>query len=416
MKRALAYASSAAVIMIIVEYRVPMPFSAHEYRVGQLYTIAMKSKLDSADASNGVRINANEPYANGPGGTCGQYTDKTYYLSSKMPDWLKRVVPDSAAQLREQAWNAYPYTRNKFTNPLLGDSRLTLEIESRYVDGPPDVTNVFGLSADEQSARQITTLDFVQDEYLLRHSDPSSSSSSTVAAAIASSERICSRVTSGKAKLLSAANITSSRLKKQRSQCTGYSFDAKSDNIIIDAHTKPTTKTTRNNNNNKLSGVGSADMLKFEPLFRQTLTRDWLQARTREYKNIHSDAVDQCQTNKSTNDADDEARTHTYGSKTTADESFVDDDGDSLDEAHRLMTCYKLCKVHFPVWPLQTRVEQFIQNYCRDTILEAHRQTWLWQDEWTGLNMTDIRNIEADTQKYLTAMMGGQLVAHDNNT
>lgn len=39
-------------------------------------------------------------------------------------------------------------------------------------------------------------------------------------------------------------------------------------------------------------------------------------------------------------------------------------------------------------------------------MLRAHRQAWVWQDEWYGLTMDDIRQIERETQEALKAKMG----------
>lgn len=39
-------------------------------------------------------------------------------------------------------------------------------------------------------------------------------------------------------------------------------------------------------------------------------------------------------------------------------------------------------------------------------MLRAHRQAWVWQDEWYGLTMEDIRKIERETQEALKAKMG----------
>lgn len=42
----------------------------------------------------------------------------------------------------------------------------------------------------------------------------------------------------------------------------------------------------------------------------------------------------------------------------------------------------------------------------RYTMLRAHRQAWAWQDEWHGLTMEDIREIERQTQLDLQKKMG----------
>ena len=39
-------------------------------------------------------------------------------------------------------------------------------------------------------------------------------------------------------------------------------------------------------------------------------------------------------------------------------------------------------------------------------MLRAHRQAWAWQDEWYGLTMDDIRQIERQTQEALKQKMG----------
>lgn len=41
-------------------------------------------------------------------------------------------------------------------------------------------------------------------------------------------------------------------------------------------------------------------------------------------------------------------------------------------------------------------------------MLRAHRQAWAWQDEWYGLTMDDIRQIERQTQEALKMTMSGQ--------
>lgn len=39
-------------------------------------------------------------------------------------------------------------------------------------------------------------------------------------------------------------------------------------------------------------------------------------------------------------------------------------------------------------------------------MVRAHRQAWAWQDEWNGLTMEDIREIERQTQLTLQRKMG----------
>lgn len=42
-------------------------------------------------------------------------------------------------------------------------------------------------------------------------------------------------------------------------------------------------------------------------------------------------------------------------------------------------------------------------------MLKAHRRAWLWQDEWYGLTMDDIREIEKQTQEILRNKMAAAM-------
>lgn len=41
----------------------------------------------------------------------------------------------------------------------------------------------------------------------------------------------------------------------------------------------------------------------------------------------------------------------------------------------------------------------------RKTMVRAHQQAWVWQDEWVDLSMADIRRLELETQEYLRQRM-----------
>lgn len=48
-------------------------------------------------------------------------------------------------------------------------------------------------------------------------------------------------------------------------------------------------------------------------------------------------------------------------------------------------------------------------------MLMGHRQAWVWQDEWYGLTIDDIRQLEEETQRVLAKKMG-KIPEHLNNT
>ncbi|XP_022651080.1 protein retinal degeneration B-like isoform X1 [Varroa destructor] len=147
--------------MLIKEYRIPLPLSVEEYRIAQLYMIAKKSRQESSGSGSGVEIFVNEPYEDGPGGQ-GQFTHKIYHVGSHLPGWLKSLVPKSALTVEEEAWNAYPYTKTRYTCPFV--DRFSLEIETKYFDDAGDKENVFELSGNEIRNRQIDLIDVVRDQ------------------------------------------------------------------------------------------------------------------------------------------------------------------------------------------------------------------------------------------------------------
>lgn len=256
-----------------------MPLAVEEYRIAQLYMIAKKSRLESEGQASGVEILVNEPYNEGPGGS-GQFTDKIYHISAHLPVWLRSFIPKSLSTIKEEAWNAYPYSKNKIFTPLI--DKLNVEIESKYLVGGSNQDNVFALSEEDLGKREVDLIDFVGE------------------------------------KLSGHDNV-------------------EEENPL----TYKSTKTQRG-----------------------PLTTDWLKERE---------------------DIDDQKRA-----------------ADNLD----LMCVYKICRVEFKQWPVQHRVEQFIHDYLRKTLVRAHRQAWAWQDEWHGLTIEQVREMEKETQECLAKMMG----------
>ena len=56
---------------------------------------------------------------------------------------------------------------------------------------------------------------------------------------------------------------------------------------------------------------------------------------------------------------------------------------------------------------MQSRIEHYIDDYgLRRMMVRAHRQAWVWQDEWIGLTIKDIRRLERETQIILRKKLG----------
>ncbi|CAD5222182.1 unnamed protein product [Bursaphelenchus xylophilus] len=66
-----------------------------------------------------------------------------------------------------------------------------------------------------------------------------------------------------------------------------------------------------------------------------------------------------------------------------------------------LMCCYKLCRVHFKWFGLQSKVERTAhKNYPR-LFTKFHREIFCWIDAWYELTLEEIRKIEAETAEQL---------------
>ncbi|XP_039658348.1 membrane-associated phosphatidylinositol transfer protein 2-like isoform X7 [Perca fluviatilis] len=258
--------------MLIKEYRIPMPMSVEEYRIAQLYMIQKKSREESCGEGSGVEILENKPYTDGPGGT-GQYTHKVYHIGMHIPSWFRSILPKAALRVEEESWNAYPYTRTRYTCPFV--EKFSIDIETYYKSDTGN-QDVFNMSATEKRQRTIDPIDIVTDP--------------------------------------------------------------------IPPHEYKAEEDTR--------------LYKSAKTQRGPLQDDWIE----EYKNNPG--------------------------KTP------------------IMCAYKLCKVEFRYWGMQSKIERFIHDVgLRKVMVRAHRQAWCWQDEWYGLTMEDIRQLELETQLALATKM-----------
>uniref|UniRef100_A0A3Q2CKA1 Phosphatidylinositol transfer protein membrane associated 2 n=1 Tax=Cyprinodon variegatus TaxID=28743 RepID=A0A3Q2CKA1_CYPVA len=259
--------------MLIKEYRIPMPMSVEEYRIAQLYMIQKKSREESCGEGSGVEILENKPYEDGPGGS-GQYTHKVYHIGKHIPSWFCAILPQAALRVEEESWNAYPYTRTRYTCPFV--EKFSIDIETYYKPDTGNQEDVFNLSSAEKRQRTVDPIDIVKDyippnEYLVEE-DP---------------------------KLYQSVK-------------------------------------TR----------------------RGPLNEDWIEE------------INQ-----------------------NPDQTIV-------------MCAYKLCKVEFRYWGMQSKIERFIHDVgLRKVMVRAHRQAWCWQDEWYGLTIEDIRQLELETQLALAKKM-----------
>ncbi|KAM6165540.1 membrane-associated phosphatidylinositol transfer protein 2 isoform 3-T3 [Erethizon dorsatum] len=257
--------------MIIKEYRIPLPMTVEEYRIAQLYMIQKKSRNETCGEGSGVEILENRPYTDGPGGS-GQYTHKVYHIGMHIPGWFRSILPKAALRVVEESWNAYPYTRTRFTCPFV--EKFSIDIETFYKTDSGDSPDVFSLSPVEKSQLTTDVIDIVKDP-------------------VPPSE-----------------------------------YTAEEDPKLFQS-----VKTRRG-----------------------PLSDNWIEEHKKRLLPV--------------------------------------------------MCAYKLCKVEFRYWGMQSKIERFIHDTgLRRVMVRAHRQAWCWQDEWYGLSMENIRELEREAQLMLSRKM-----------
>ncbi|XP_051777530.1 membrane-associated phosphatidylinositol transfer protein 2 isoform X8 [Erpetoichthys calabaricus] len=259
--------------MLIKEYRIPLPMSVEEYRIAQLYMIQKKSREETCGEGSGVEILKNHPYTDGPGGS-GQYTHKVYHIGMHIPSWFRSILPKAALRVEEESWNAYPYTRTRYTCPFV--EKFSIDIETYYKPDTGDQVDVFNLSSAEKRQRILDPIDIVKEPI------------------------------------------------------PPHEYKAEED----------------------------PKLYKSEKTRRGPLPDNWIE----EIKSNPSKMP--------------------------------------------IMCAYKLCKVEFRYWGMQSKIERFIHDVgLRKVMVHAHRQAWCWQDEWYGLAIEDIRQLELETQLMLAQKM-----------
>uniref|UniRef100_A0A8D3ANA4 Phosphatidylinositol transfer protein cytoplasmic 1b n=1 Tax=Scophthalmus maximus TaxID=52904 RepID=A0A8D3ANA4_SCOMX len=142
--------------MLMKEYRVCMPLTVDEYRIGQLYMIS-KHSCEQSGGGEGVEVVRNESNVHPQHGP-GQLTEKGIYLCSKLPSWVKAFVP-RIFYVTETAWNFYPYTITEYSVSFL--PKFSIRIETRFENNNGDSDNVFGDTATP--AESVSFLDILSD-------------------------------------------------------------------------------------------------------------------------------------------------------------------------------------------------------------------------------------------------------------
>ncbi|KAH8331627.1 hypothetical protein KR074_008657 [Drosophila pseudoananassae] len=151
-------------MVLTKEYRVCMPLTVEEYKIGQLYMIARHS-LEQSEEGEGVEVVENKPCEDPVHGK-GQYTEKHIHLSSRLPYWIQAICP-RVFYVIEKSWNYYPYTLTEYTCSFI--PKLHVLIKTKYEDNNGSTENCLDLTEEELKVRTVDHLDIAFDDLSPKH-------------------------------------------------------------------------------------------------------------------------------------------------------------------------------------------------------------------------------------------------------
>ncbi|EDV36991.1 uncharacterized protein Dana_GF13233 [Drosophila ananassae] len=151
-------------MVLTKEYRVCMPLTLEEYKIGQLYMIARHS-LEQSEEGEGVEVVENKPCEDPVHGK-GQYTEKHIHLSSRLPYWIQAICP-RVFYVIEKSWNYYPYTLTEYTCSFI--PKLHVLIKTKYEDNNGSTENCLDLTEEELKVRTVDHLDIAFDDLSPKH-------------------------------------------------------------------------------------------------------------------------------------------------------------------------------------------------------------------------------------------------------
>ncbi|XP_065065952.1 cytoplasmic phosphatidylinositol transfer protein 1-like [Rhopilema esculentum] len=141
------------------EYRICMPLTVEEYKVGQLYMIN-KHSHEQSEKGEGVEVVVNQEVSDQTHGK-GFYTEKRIYLNSRLPTWLQSYIP-RIFYVTEKAWNFYPYTETEYTCSFV--PRFSISIKTCYKNDNGCTENSLSLGEEDVKSRDVHVLDIAYDE------------------------------------------------------------------------------------------------------------------------------------------------------------------------------------------------------------------------------------------------------------
>ncbi|XP_058455321.1 cytoplasmic phosphatidylinositol transfer protein 1 isoform X2 [Malaya genurostris] len=150
--------------MLTKEYRICMPLTVEEYKIGQLYMIARHS-LEQSNEGNGVEVIENNECIDPVHGK-GQFTEKRIHLSSRLPYWIQTFCP-KIFYVTERGWNYYPFTITEYTCSFI--PKLNIKIHTKFENDPGTSENCLNIPHEKLEERLVDFVDIAFDELNGKH-------------------------------------------------------------------------------------------------------------------------------------------------------------------------------------------------------------------------------------------------------
>lgn len=150
--------------MRIKEFRIVMPLTVDEYRIGQLFSTCELSK-NTTGGGDGVQVLRDEPFENHPliektkEYSQGQYTMKKYYMQNKVNALVRKLAPKGSLEFEEYSWNAYPYCRTVIKNESYMKDDFEVKVESFHAPDKGTQDNVHRLNEEQLKMREVVFID-----------------------------------------------------------------------------------------------------------------------------------------------------------------------------------------------------------------------------------------------------------------
>ena len=115
---------------------------------------------NTEDSDEFQSINSNEFVLNDSEIKNGQYTHKIYKMASKLPWFVRKLLPKDSTIIRERSWNMYPVVKTVISNDYFRTNfRIEMDTITKLCENGKPEYNVHNLTEEQLEKREIVEID-----------------------------------------------------------------------------------------------------------------------------------------------------------------------------------------------------------------------------------------------------------------